>query len=313
MATRAGHRIAVEVPEVRVVQPACRTRPGTGGRGPRRRRAGYLRKNLRASSASRSACAALARSILDDACHRYRSPAAFFCFSCSRTLPGRARTRSAPAGLPPLSSAGAGSCSLPAACALGFCWALGMAQLRTGGPPRAGARGQGPRGRRRGRRAFRRRASAACASSSSSSTPAATLPRRDRCCPGIAAPATRRIRTSPPTPVHPGERWRFTVRLRRPHGNVNPHGFDYEAWLLERGIGATGYVRTAGTSAPALAGAISLADRIERAREAVRDRFKRVLGETPAGGHPRRARGRRPARRSPARSGACSTAPASRT
>src|SRR5512143_1405656 len=40
-----------------------------------------------------------------------------------------------------------------------------------------------------------------------------------------------------------GERWRFTARLRRPHGNVNPHGFDYEAWLMERGIGATGYVR----------------------------------------------------------------------
>jgi competence protein ComEC len=46
--------------------------------------------------------------------------------------------------------------------------------------------------------------------------------------------------------VHPGERWLFTVRLRRPHGNLNPHGFDYEAWLLERGIGATGYVRQRG-------------------------------------------------------------------
>ena len=43
--------------------------------------------------------------------------------------------------------------------------------------------------------------------------------------------------------VHPGERWRFTVRLKRPHGTANPHGFDYEAWLLERGIGATGTVR----------------------------------------------------------------------
>src|ERR1051325_1625550 len=40
--------------------------------------------------------------------------------------------------------------------------------------------------------------------------------------------------------VHPGERWMFTVRLRRPHGNVNPNGFDYEGWLRERGIGATG-------------------------------------------------------------------------
>src|SRR5439155_1345122 len=43
--------------------------------------------------------------------------------------------------------------------------------------------------------------------------------------------------------VRAGERWRFTVRLRRPHGGANPHGFDYEAWLLERGIRATGYVR----------------------------------------------------------------------
>jgi competence protein ComEC len=44
-------------------------------------------------------------------------------------------------------------------------------------------------------------------------------------------------------PVRAGERWRFTVRLRRPHGGTNPHGFDYEAWLLERGVRATGYVR----------------------------------------------------------------------
>ena len=84
-------------------------------------------------------------------------------------------------------------------------------------------------------------------------------------------------------PVHPGERWRFTVRLRRPHGNANPHGFDYEAWLLERGVGATGYVRP--RSAPLLLGHRNgLQDRIERIREAVRDRFKRVLGETPAAG-----------------------------
>src|SRR4051794_13407151 len=40
-----------------------------------------------------------------------------------------------------------------------------------------------------------------------------------------------------------GQRWRFTVRLRQPHGNLNPHGFDYELALLEQGIRATGYVR----------------------------------------------------------------------
>lgn len=41
----------------------------------------------------------------------------------------------------------------------------------------------------------------------------------------------------------PGERWRLGVRLKRPHGHANPHAFDYEAWLLERGIRATGTVR----------------------------------------------------------------------
>lgn len=43
--------------------------------------------------------------------------------------------------------------------------------------------------------------------------------------------------------IRPGECWRLTVRLKRPHGNANPGGFDYEAWLLERGIRATGYIR----------------------------------------------------------------------
>ncbi len=47
-------------------------------------------------------------------------------------------------------------------------------------------------------------------------------------------------------PIRAGERWQFTLRLRRPHGSVNPHGFDYESWLLQRAIGATGYVRPGG-------------------------------------------------------------------
>ena len=86
-------------------------------------------------------------------------------------------------------------------------------------------------------------------------------------------------------PVHPGERWRLTVRLRRPHGQLNPHGFDYEAWLLERGVGSTGYVRSSKKAFPEKLGERnSFSDRIEQIRERVRDRFKNVLGETPAGG-----------------------------
>lgn len=40
-----------------------------------------------------------------------------------------------------------------------------------------------------------------------------------------------------------GERWRLPVRLKPPHGYANPGGFDYERWLLARGIRATGYLR----------------------------------------------------------------------
>jgi len=40
-----------------------------------------------------------------------------------------------------------------------------------------------------------------------------------------------------------GERWQLTVRLKRPHGAANPHGFELEAWALERNIRATGYIR----------------------------------------------------------------------
>ncbi|MBE9516785.1 MAG: DNA internalization-related competence protein ComEC/Rec2 [Proteobacteria bacterium] len=43
--------------------------------------------------------------------------------------------------------------------------------------------------------------------------------------------------------VRAGERWRFTVRLKPPHGYQNPGGFDYEAYLFRQGVGARGYVR----------------------------------------------------------------------
>jgi len=83
--------------------------------------------------------------------------------------------------------------------------------------------------------------------------------------------------------LHPGERWLLTLRLRRPHGLVNPHGFDYEAWLLERGIGATGYVRSRGEQ-KRIGQRNSPLDLIEQARESVRDRFLATLGPTPAAG-----------------------------
>ena len=41
-----------------------------------------------------------------------------------------------------------------------------------------------------------------------------------------------------------GQRWQMLVRLKQPHGNANPHGFDYELYLFEQGVRATGYVRS---------------------------------------------------------------------
>ena len=45
-----------------------------------------------------------------------------------------------------------------------------------------------------------------------------------------------------PLPLHAGERWHLTLRLKQPHGSSNPHGFDFEAWMLENQLRASGYV-----------------------------------------------------------------------
>lgn len=83
----------------------------------------------------------------------------------------------------------------------------------------------------------------------------------------------------PETPrprLEPGQEWQLTVRLKRPHGHANGAGFDYEAWLLERGIGATGYVREAGDNR-LLGRSDGFFSRIERLRQAVREDFQARL------------------------------------
>lgn len=84
--------------------------------------------------------------------------------------------------------------------------------------------------------------------------------------------------------LHAGERWQLTLRLKRPHGNLNPGGFDYEAWLFERGIRATSYVRSAPDNRRLDAFVPSLGHWIERLRENVRQRFQATLGERPYAG-----------------------------
>ncbi len=59
---------------------------------------------------------------------------------------------------------------------------------------------------------------------------------------GSGASATLRATLRPPA-LQAGERWLLTVRLKAPHGGANPHGFDFELWMWEQGLQATGYVR----------------------------------------------------------------------
>lgn len=84
--------------------------------------------------------------------------------------------------------------------------------------------------------------------------------------------------------VHAGERWRLTVRLKRPHGQANPHGFDYEAWLLERNLRATGYVRADPENGRLDEFVPEFMTVVHRLREAVRTRFAAQLSDAPLAG-----------------------------
>jgi len=83
--------------------------------------------------------------------------------------------------------------------------------------------------------------------------------------------------------LHPGERWQLRVRLKRPHGMINPGGFDFEAWSLAQGIRASGAVQP--DQGNRLLPPASLpwwqapGIFIERARDGVRARMQSVLGE----------------------------------
>ena len=84
--------------------------------------------------------------------------------------------------------------------------------------------------------------------------------------------------------VRAGERWQFTVRLKRPYGTHNPHGFDLEAWMLERNIAASGYVRNNPQPQRIDGRAATPGAWIAATRAAIRERIFFTLGDAPYAG-----------------------------
>ena len=74
------------------------------------------------------------------------------------------------------------------------------------------------------------------------------------------------------------------MRLKRPHGTQNPHGFDFESWALSENIRATGSIKSK-------AGLKKLDDfvwrpsyLVERLREQVKQRIAQTLTNKPYSG-----------------------------
>lgn len=76
-----------------------------------------------------------------------------------------------------------------------------------------------------------------------------------------------------------GERWQLTVRLKRPRGNANPHGFDFEAKSIERNLRAIGYVRASENNARLDEWVNRPSYLIEHVRQQIRTRFTHVLAD----------------------------------
>jgi len=78
--------------------------------------------------------------------------------------------------------------------------------------------------------------------------------------------------------VASGQRWRFTARLKRPYGTMNPGGFDYERWLFQNRINATAYIRI--NSANTQLDNVSDIDSFYRLRQHLHDRIGDLVGDS---------------------------------
>jgi len=79
-----------------------------------------------------------------------------------------------------------------------------------------------------------------------------------------------------------GDRWQFNVRLKRPHGLLNPGSFDYEKLLFSQGVRATGYV-TNPTTATFL-GTTTYGYQIDKIRQYLQQKMQAHLKEEKTAG-----------------------------
>ena len=82
-----------------------------------------------------------------------------------------------------------------------------------------------------------------------------------------------------PIQVTGGDCLQLHARLYRPHGSLNPGGMDYEGWLLERGIRATGHVQGLPVMASGCNGTVGA--HIDRVREWIRGHLMQSLTNAP--------------------------------
>ena len=122
------------------------------------------------------------------------------------------------------------------------------------------------------------------------------LTRSDEVSAQVSVPISSKLWLSWYKPNHElkvGQRWVFKVRLRAPRGFVNPVGFDYQSWLLRKGITATGTIQqgalnnTSVYQAQPLASRLFLSFSIGLAK--VRDHLRRWLDEAEEQGLIKRA------------------------
>ncbi len=88
----------------------------------------------------------------------------------------------------------------------------------------------------------------------------------------------------PASSLRAGQRWRLPLRLKRPHGGLNPHGFDVELLWFEQGVGATGYVRVVKGWQPAVLLDAAADHPIDRLRQTLRDRLQQQVADVRTAG-----------------------------